>query len=256
MKVLQQFPIKSVLVTGCNRGIGLELIKYFAEQNKKNNDQPVKVISSSIGLSSELNNLLSEHIFHVELNVTDTSSVSAAVQKVSDIVGNDGLNLLINNAAIMYDDEGVLDCSDQAMKETFNVNVIGPLSVTNLFHPLLKLAAECNSEVPLSCARAAVFNISSQQGSIHDTKTSSKTAYRVSKAALNMLTKCQASEFIKDGIICLSVHPCWVLTDLENPRAPLSYKEAVKDHIVQMITHCTEDHNGMFARQNFVPHPY
>ena len=255
MKVLQKFLIKSVLVTGANRGIGLELVRYFVDQNKQLNEQPVKVISCSRGLSPELEDMLSEHVYHVGLEVTDNMSVEAAVKKVSDIVGADGLNLLINNAAIMQHGKGVLGCSDQEMKETLTVNVIGPHSVANNFHPLLKLAAECNSDTPLSCARAAVFNISSELGSIENTKNSFTTAYRVSKAALNMLTKCQASDFIKDGIICLSVHPGWVRTDLGGPRAPLSTKESVED-IMHMISHCTEEHNGMYVRKNLVSEPY
>ena len=254
--MLQKFLIKSVVVTGANRGIGLELVKYFVEQNKQyeGHSQPVKVISCSRCSSPELDDLL-DHISHIELEVTDAKSVSMAAKKVSDIVGPDGLNLLINNAAITYHENGVIGCSDQEMRETLDVNVLGPHSVTNKFYPLLKQAAECNSHIPLCCARAAVLNISSELGSILNTNNSFTTAYRVSKAALNMLTKCQASEFIKDGIISMSVHPGWVRTDLGGPRAPLSTQESVED-IAHMIAHCTEDHNGMYVRKNLVSVPY
>ena len=252
MRILQQFPLKSVLVTGANRGIGLEMVKYFVSQRSQHN--PMKIISCSRSRSEELK-CLSESISHVELDVTNDDSLLKAMDDVSEIVGDAGLNLLINNAAVMYRGKGVLGCSEREMEETFRVNVLGPHSVTKRLYPLLKLASQNNSHIPPSCARAAVINISSELGSIQGTKNSYTTAYRVSKAALNMITKCQASEFIQDGVLSLSVHPGWVRTDLGGPKAPLSVQESVED-IANILINCSQEHNGMFVRKNLVSEPY
>lgn len=254
MRVLKEYFIKSVVVTGSNRGIGLELIKYFVEQNKQHGDNKVKIVSCARKMSPDLKEI-SGDIYHVNLEITDLKSAAVAAEEVSNIVGSDGLNLLINNAAIMKHGKGVLGCSDLELMETLEVNVVGQHIVTNSFYPLLKRAAECNSYVPISCAKAAVINISSELGSIQNTTNSFTTAYRVSKAALNMLTKCQASDFIKDGIVSLSVHPGWVRTDLGGPRAPLSTKDSVED-IAYMIENCTEKHNGKYVRKGLVTEPY
>ena len=252
MRILHQFPLKSVLVTGSNRGIGLEMVKYFVKQRSEH--EPIKIISCSRSLSKELK-CLTGSISHVELDVTNEDSLLKAVHRVSEIVGDAGLNLLINNAAVMYRGEGVLGCSERDMEETFKVNVLGPHSVTKNLYPLLKLASRNNSHIPPSCARAAVINISSELGSIQGTKNSYTTAYRVSKAALNMITKCQASEFIKDGVLSLSVHPGWVRTDMGGLNAPLSVQESVED-IAHILINCSQEHNGMFVRKNLIPEPY
>ena len=253
-KVLQKFFIKSVVVTGANRGIGLELVRYFAKQNKLDGVSKTKVISCSRRMSPELEELL-EEVHHVELEVTDSKSLENAVSKVSTIVGDEGLNLLINNAAIMRHGKGSLGCTEAELTETLNVNVTGIHSVTRKFHPLLKMGAAFQKHIPHSCARAAVLNISSELGSIQNTKNSFTTAYRVSKAAVNMLTKCASHDLVKDDIICLSVHPGWVRTDLGGPQAPLSAEESVAD-IVEMIEQFTKEHNGMFVRKGLVAEPY
>lgn len=254
MLALGKHAIKSILVTGSNRGIGLELVKYLVEQNEKTSDSKLQIISCCRQSSPELE-AIKDKVHIVQLEVTDTGSVDNAVKRASEIVGDNGLNVLINNAAIMKHGKGVLGCSENEFIETLSVNVIGAHSVTNRFYPLLKQSALINDKIPVSCARAAVVNISSELGSISNTRNSFTTAYRVSKAALNMLTKCASTEFIKDNVLCISVHPGWVRTDLGGQRAPLSTRESVED-IVNILNQCAEQHNGQYVRKGLVLEPY
>lgn len=248
MTVLQQFLPRSVLITGANRGLGLEFVKYFIRHNQQPGIQPTTIISCSRTMSSELEHLL-EDVHHIDVDVTNEVHVKDAASKVSKIVGNDGLSLLINNAAIMRHGKGIAGCSVAEMQETLDTNLIGVHTVTQNFHPLLKQSAESQAHLPISCTRAAVCNLSAELGSIKGTNRNNLyTAYKVSKAGLNMLTKCTAVDFIKDNIICFSVHPGWAQTSLGGPQAPLSAETAVEDMIEIMKT-CTKKQNGAFLRK-------
>ena len=252
MKVLQQFMPRSVLVTGANRGIGLEFVRHFVRMNRMSKDSNLenhtKIISCCRNMSSELEELL-EDVHHVDLDVTNEMQVKEAASTVSKIVKNDGLNLLINNAAVMRHGKGIVGCSVDEMRETIDINLIGAHSMTKSFHPLLKQAAESQSDVPVSFSRAGICNVSAELGSIKGTNRNYiYTAYKVSKAGLNMLTKCTAVDLIKDNIICISVHPGWAKTDLGGPNAPMSAEEGVS-HMVEIMNSCSKKHNGQFLRK-------
>ena len=247
------FDIGSVMITGTNRGIGLELVKYFSGQNKL-----TKVIACSRRLSPELESLvkLGENVSHVELEVTNVESVQKAFTKVSEIVGNGGINLLINNVGMKAsNDVGTIGVSEKEMEDSFHINVTGTHSVTRFFYPLLKTAAAANSSMPPCAARGAIINISSDLASIANADNSYTVAYRVSKAAINMLTKCTAVDAIQDGVLCVAVHPGWVATDLGGGMAPLSTKDAVAD-IAGMIGNCTADQNGLLISKGMEVIPY
>ena len=248
MKVLLPFLPRSVLVTGANRGLGLEFVKYFVKKNQLPGAQPTTVISCARKMSPELEELL-EDIHHIDVDVTNEVQVNDAASKVSKIVGSDGLSLLINNAAIMRHGKGVSGCSVEEMKETLDTNLIGVHAMTRSFQPLLKQSAESQADLPVSCSRAAICNLSAELGSIKGTnKNFLYTAYKVSKAGLNMYTKCSAVDLIKDNIICFSVHPGWAQTGLGGPQAPLSGEAAVED-MIEIMSNCTKKQNGAFLRK-------
>ena len=250
MKLLQQFSPKSVLITGANRGIGLEFARYFVRMNKTSGDprNHTKVISCCRNMSSELEELL-EDVNHIDLDVTNEVQVKEATHTVSKIVKNDGLNVLINNAAVMRHGKGIIGCSVDEMRESIEINLIGTYSMTKNFQPLLQQAAESQADLPISFARSGICNISAELGSIKGTnKNFLYTAYKVSKAGLNMLTKCTAVDVIKDNIICISVHPGWAKTTLGGPNAPLSASESVCD-MIEIMSSCSKKHNGQFLRK-------
>ena len=257
MKILGEHVLESVLVTGCTKGIGLQFVKHFVAANSTDGSN-TQIFACSIGTSPELDQLLAdENVHHVDLDISKPEQVKHAVLKVEKLLNGKGLNLVVNNAAIMSYNKaaGVEECSPEELTDVFSVNVSGTHSVTMAFHPLLKLSASQRSDLPLCCARGAVFNISSNLGSVGNSERAFAVSYRVSKAALNMLTKITSLQFIEDGIICLAVHPGWVQTDLGGHDAELTPAESVSD-MVYLIQNAQEKNNGQFIQKNFVVFPY
>ncbi|NXV82420.1 GSFK dehydrogenase, partial [Atlantisia rogersi] len=150
-------------------------------------------------------------------DVANPSAVTDASRIVEGKLNGAGLNLLINNAAI-YTPTASLDTVDaEEMMRTYKTNAVGPMLMAQAFLPLLKKAARDSTEKGLSCNKAAIINISTVMGSIEKTPESffkPVISYRCSKAALNMLTKCQALTYGEAGILCVALHPGWVKTDM------------------------------------------
>ena len=105
-----------------------------------------------------------------------------------------------------HPNDAVLETSVEEMQRLFLINVCGVLSVTQQFYPLLVRAAQQKE--------AAVVNMSSYLGSIELNETGGTTAYRVSKSALNSLTKNLALRAKEDGIVVVALHPGWLATDM------------------------------------------
>ncbi|XP_063801309.1 C-signal-like [Pseudophryne corroboree] len=241
--------ICSVLVTGSNRGIGLELIKKFTSQSKP----PEKIFATcrdpDSSRAEELRNLALKHsnVVLLQLDATNADSVKGTVTQVEKHLNGSGLNLLINNAGIMSRvDLQNVDCDD--MINVFKTNVVGPLQVSQAFYPLLKKSAADHAHEALGCRRAALVNMSSVLGSIDKTSitfdvSKQVISYRVSKAALNMLTRCQAEGYKNDGILCTAIHPGWVKTDMGTQRALLTTDESVTG-IINVLSSLSEKQNG------------
>nr|XP_005314219.1 C-factor-like [Chrysemys picta bellii] len=243
------FHVRSVLVTGSNRGIGLELIKRFI--GKPN---PPEVIFATCrdpeGVrAQELKNLASKHpnVVILQLETTDSASIKAAAIKAEAHLGGTGLNLLINNAGVMPPST-LESATPEDMLSVYNTNVVGPLLVTQVFLPLLKKAAQGSNQKGMSCSKAAIVNISTVLGSIEKTPETFSfvpvVSYRCSKAALNMLTKCQSMGYKQDGILCSALHPGWVKTELGSAQADLTVDESVSG-LIKVICELSEKHHGV-----------
>uniref|UniRef100_A0A8C8SSV6 C-factor-like n=1 Tax=Pelusios castaneus TaxID=367368 RepID=A0A8C8SSV6_9SAUR len=138
------------------------------------------------------------------------------------------------------------------MSMVYTTNVTGPLLVSQVFLPLLKKAAQGCPQKGMSCSKAAIVNISSEAGSIQNVliwNMGQFISYRCSKAALNMLTKCQSLVYGNDGILSVAVHPGWVQTDMGNsisPEAPLTVVASAQG-ILTMLPTLSEKDNGAFV---------
>nr|XP_020465998.1 uncharacterized protein LOC109965922 isoform X3 [Monopterus albus] len=136
----------SVLITGANRGLGLEMVKQMVERYHslgilfaccRDPDRPKAEGLKT--LASKYPNIIT--VLH--LDVTDLCSIKTAAQQVGSLVGTGGLNLLINNAGILL--RGNLqDTSPEDMHTSFNTNVVGPMNIIKEFQPLLKTAAKAS----------------------------------------------------------------------------------------------------------------
>ncbi|XP_039359617.1 C-factor-like [Mauremys reevesii] len=247
------FNVRSVLVTGANRGIGLELVKQFLEKS----NPPEWVFATCRDPEGEraqqLKNLVSRHpnLVIVALEATDPASIKAAAARVEEHLKGSGLNLLINNAGVLK--LNTLESeTPENMSLVYATNVTGPLLVSQAFLPLLKKAAQGSNQKGLSCSKAAIVNMSSEAGSIQNVlawPTCQIISCRCSKAALNMLTKCQSLGYEGDGILSIAVHPGWVQTDMGislSPEAPLTVDASVRG-ILNVLPTLSEKDNGAFV---------
>ncbi|XP_059680955.1 C-signal [Gavia stellata] len=242
----------SVLVTGANRGIGLGIVRQFLGL-----PNPPKWVFAACRdpkgqRAQELQNLASKHpnLVIIPLEVTDPASIKAASARVGEHLGGAGLNLLINNAgtakAKSLDNETL-----ENMSQTYTTNTTGPLLLSQAFLPLLKKAAQESPGSALSCSKAAIINVSSAAGSIEEVYLwdyGQVISYRCSKAALNMLTKCQSLGYREHGILCVALHPGWVQTDMGSSgsqKPPVTVDESVRG-MLEVFSSLSEKETGTF----------
>ncbi|XP_053127519.1 C-factor-like isoform X2 [Hemicordylus capensis] len=243
--------ICSVLVTGSNRGIGLELVKRFLAK-----PNPPKVVFATcrdpVGArAQELRTLASKHpnLAILQLETTDEASVKAAAKQAEARLGGAGLNLLINNAGVMPACT-LESATAKDMLDVYSTNLVGPMLVAKEFLPLLKKAAQASKEKGMCCGKAAIINMSTILGSIEKTPEQyffiPVVSYRCSKAALNMLTKCQSMGYRDDGILCTAIHPGWVKTELGSEQADLTVEESVNG-IMKTLCSLSEKQHGILV---------
>ncbi|XP_068022683.1 C-signal-like isoform X2 [Melanerpes formicivorus] len=244
--------IHSVLVTGANRGIGLGFIQHFLGM-----PTPPKWVFAGCRdpkgqRAQELQNLASKHpnLLIVPLDVSNPASIKAAAAPVEKHLGGSGLTLLINNAGIAtfnkLEDETLED-----MTQVYTIDTIGPLLMGQALLPLLKKGAQGNPSSALSCSKAAIINISSSTASIASSSYWDMVqivSSRCSKAALNMLTKCQSLGYREHGILCIALHPGWVQTDMGRVgghQPPVTVDSSVQG-MLNVLSSLSEKDTGTF----------
>ncbi|XP_034281699.1 C-signal-like [Pantherophis guttatus] len=242
------FCVFSVLVTGSDQGIGLGLVKRFLELPSP----PKWVFATTLDLegeeTKELRELVCKHpnLVVLQLDVTNLESIQAAQKEVEKCVGEGGLTILYNNAGI-WNVNNLQTEDAKGMMTVYSVNTIGPLLMSQAFLPVLKKAARRSPCQGLSISKAAIINMSSTVGSIELMAywdLGQTIGYRCSKAALNMLTKCQSLEYAADGIMTVAIHPGLVKTR-NNPYSGITMEESTRGIMVVLSKLC-EDDNGTF----------
>ncbi|XP_077166957.1 C-signal-like [Paroedura picta] len=241
--------VSTVMVTGANRGIGMELVRQFAEMCHP----PERIFATCRNPQEdrmqELKKLAAKHpnIVIVKLEVTDEESIRAAAKEVEAHLAGKGLNLLMNNAGVMPPST-LESVTQEDMLDVCKIDLVGPMLVAKEFLPLVKAAAKQSKEKGLSCSKAAIINtstIGSSIGNPPSMNTFPVISYRCAKTALNMLTRCQALEYKDDGILCAAIHPGWVKTDMGTQKAELEVEESVRG-ILNMLSKLAEEHSGRF----------
>lgn len=146
----------------------------------------------------------------VRLDITDEASVAAAVEEI--VLRHGRIDILVNNAAILIDGPGgfkssLFELKADTARQTFETNVLGPLRLTQAVVPIM----ERNGY-------GRIVNLSSGAGQLSDMR-SGFPAYRMSKTALNALTRITASELASTNIKVNAVCPGWVRTDMGGAEA-------------------------------------
>ncbi|KAM9625659.1 C-signal-like [Morphnus guianensis] len=243
---MEGLSVGSVLLTGCDGGLGLGLLKGLLEQPSP----PRHLFAACLDPQGKAINEVAlgcPNIVVLPLDVTDPNSIKAAVRKVREEVGSAGLNLLINNVGTTRRSTLATETAEN-MTLVYTTNTIGPLQTSQAFLPLLKEAAEAKGQQGMSCSRAAIINISSILGSIEAAKAWEErqdVCYRCSKAALNMLTKCLALEYGSSGILSVSVDPGCVTPPLGQGTGPVTEEESVRG-VLRLLAQLSATSNGTF----------
>jgi len=241
---------KSVFITGCNRGIGLELVKQLLGLETP----PVNLFATYRNISDELKDLDSKHsnLHLVKMEITDTSAYPSIVKQVEDIVGDEGLNLLINNAGLLPRNRDLESVTPEAMREAYEVNCIAPLFIARSFLPLLDKAAGKQGTDKRSAHRSAIIQMSTAVASIAENTGGSTYAYRCSKSALNQSMKSMSVDLKDRGILVMAMHPGWVLTEMGGPNAQISTEQCVLG-MLDTIDQLGDKDHAAFLRYNNTP---
>lgn len=205
------------LVTGANRGIGLEIVRQLAQAGLATVMGTRDLDKGRAAAARLADEGTVTHV--VGLDVTDRKSIEAAVSDAVKTFGR--LDVLVNNAAILHEgfspeDSSVLDVSSELVDLTFRTNTVGPLLLTQAVVPIMKQGGY-----------GRIVNVSSRAGQLAE-MGAGFPAYRLSKVALNALTRITAGE-LGPGIIKVNAMcPGWVRTDMGGPNATRSVEDAAR----------------------------
>ncbi|BAY25236.1 short-chain dehydrogenase/reductase SDR [Calothrix sp. NIES-2100] len=226
---------KVAVVTGGNRGLGLEASRQLAKQGYQlilTSRDETKGNSAAIKLQNEGLDVISQ-----PLDVTSDESSQKLAEFINKEFGK--LDVLVNNAGIYIDAQvggnSIFDAKIDTLKQTLETNVYGVMRVTQALVPLMKKQNY-----------GRIVNVSSGMGQLHDMGGGSP-AYRISKTALNAVTRIFASELQGTNILVNSVCPGWVKTDMGGANAPRTLEQGV-DTIVWLATLDDSDATGGFFR--------
>ena len=217
---------KIALVTGANKGIGLETVRQLAAQG-------IKVL---LGARDEKRGAAAAEqlkkegldVEFLQLDVNDTASQDNAAKFIAGKFGR--LDILVNNAGVGKDfrvptSQGTLE----QWRETFETNVFNLVSLTQKLLPLVK-KSDAGRIVNLSSILGSLASHADPNSPIAGA-ASSGTAYNASKAALNMFTVNLANELKDTPIKVNAAHPGWVKTDMGGQEAPLEIPDGAKTSV-------------------------
>lgn len=225
----------SVLITGANRGIGLEMARQYAADGWKvyacvRDTKKARILNMADG-----------DITVLPLDVTSDKSIAALAKTLK----NKPIDILVNNAGIFGagpQDFGKTDA--KGWLKTFHVNAIGPLHVLEALIPNL---AKGKNKVAAT--------ISSLMGSIADLQSGGNYAYRTSKAAVNMTMSIAAREMKERGITVVLLNPGWVQTDMGGSAAPLVAEDSVKG-LRKVLSKVKSSDSGKFINHDGTKLPW
>jgi len=227
------------LVTGGNRGIGFEICRQLARKGIA-----VVLTARDAGKGKAATKALQDEGLEAEfqrLDVTSCRSIRACVAAVAE--RRKRVDVLINNAGVLLDPRGTrfLDSKLDTFRDTLETNLFGPLQLAQSVVPLMK-----------ANRYGRIVNMSSGLGQLHD-MGSGTPAYRISKTALNALTRILAAEFRESNILVNSMCPGWVKTGMGGDHAPKTPAQAADTAVWLATLPDDGPSGGLFRERQSVP---
>ena len=217
-----------VVVTGANRGIGLELTRQLLARSDE-----VEALTRDPDRARELHALLPSHGASLKVLACDVASDSS-VRTYARTRPRVPVDLLINNAGVYGTSVGLEKQDPAELLQVFDVNAAGAFRMTRaLFTPLRQGQGR------------KIAHITSSMGSISENTSGGYYAYRMSKAALNMFSVTLAEEIRKHGLISVVLNPGWAQTDMGGPGAPVPVRDSAAG-LLRIIDRLTLADSGKF----------
>ncbi len=231
--------MSTVLITGANRGLGLEFCRQYAEAGWQ-----VIACCRNPGAADKLSDLeqLYSNLRVYSLNVANFSEID----NLSSQLANENIDVLINNAGVYGDENahGFGNLDFQKWSDTLTINTQAPVKMAEAFLPQVK-----RSEKKLIVA------ISSLMGSIADNSGGGSILYRSSKAALNAVMKSLAIDLKEQGVGVLIFHPGWVRTDMGGLNGLIDVEESIVG-MREVIAEFRLSLTGDFVKYDGMPMPW
>ncbi|HNV79684.1 MAG TPA: SDR family oxidoreductase [Thermomonas sp.] len=243
---------RTALVTGANRGIGLEFVRQLLARGDH-----VVATCRHPGKASALNALAGDHparLHVLPLDVADAKSRASLVHDLPLVLGDDGrIDLLLNNAGVLHSGERFGHVEQATLDDSLRTNAIGPFLLAQALAPLLRDGTVAVDDAASPCT--IIANISSQLGSITNTARFGTPSYAISKAAQNMASALLANALAGRGIVVLALHPGWVQTEMGGAQAQVTPVDAVAG-LLRVIDAATPSQSGSFLDWRGEPLPW
>lgn len=223
--------MQRVLITGANRGIGLEFARQYVRSG-----WDVYAATRRPGDAEELTDLRQQNktsLHILKMDITDEDTIDQSYEELRSRV--DSLDLLLNNAGVYGSNEEFDRLTPLDFLSVFETNCVGAFQVTQTFLPAVQAAT------------GKVVFVTSLMGSVDDNRSGGSYPYRVSKAALNMLGKTFHEDYADEGIHSLLLHPGWVKTRMGGSGAKISPEESVEG-MREVIENLDHEMSGQFRQ--------
>ncbi len=214
---------KTILITGCGRGLGLELAKQFAT----NNWNVIAGARDCEDINDEFKNL---DINFVKLDVCDQASLAHLKSNLQ----NYKLDVIINNAGIFRAEDDFGSVTQQTMLDMYNAHTVAPLMISQMLFDNI-----------LSGSNKLIIFITGRMGSFNSYSGNGVYSYRASKAAANMIVKIMAYDLEQQNIKVVAIHPGWIKTRMGGENAKICTKESAQA-IFKMVTNSHDLKSGCF----------
>lgn len=219
--------MRRVLVTGASRGIGLEFVRQFLERGDR-----VFAACRDPENAHQLQAYASDRLHLITLDVADERSIESSYAVVR--AQTDALDVLINNAGIMNDDDELGSLTFDNLLHILRINAVAPMLIAQRYLDLLRRGST-----------PKLVSLSSEHGAIALKPDGGPFGYSASKAALNMFMRTMAFE--AQGVTTILVDPGWVQTDMGGAHASLTPDQSVEG-LIAVIDAVGQEHNGGFYR--------
>lgn len=220
--------MKECIVTGANRGIGLELCRQLIDRGEQ-------VTALCRSASEQLRQLKTGEPERVRIEEGIDVAKDSVINTLRTRLEGRRVDLVINNAGILKAEQlGELNFA--TIRQQFEVNSLGPLRVTEALLPMMKTDAK-------------VAIVTSRMGSLADNSSGSRYGYRMSKAAVNMAGISLSRDLQERGIAVVLLHPGFVRTEMTGGRGLVDAEQAATG-LLQRIDDLTVDSSGKFFHMN------